>query len=182
MWVSLDLSKSLRWDKESQAQEANMQCSWLTMPHHRYLLVADQGKLVFVGSPDANLQEARQYVNGPFEFNDEAIKPFQAALTAYLTGKTRTVTVPVTFHGTILQEAVWQCLLTIPYGETRTYAQVAAAVGHDRAFQAVGHAVGQNPLMMVIPCHRILRKNGGLGGFRGGLALKCKLLALEQGA
>ena len=158
-----------------------MQYSWLTMPHHRYLLVADQGKLVFVGSPDADLQEAEHYVDGPFEFNDEAMEPFQTALTAYLTGKTKAVTVPVAFHGTALQQAVWQYLLTIPYGATRTYAQVAAGVGHDRAFQAVGHAVGQNPLMMVIPCHRILRKDGGLGGFRGGLALKRKLLALEQG-
>lgn len=158
-----------------------MQYSWLTMPHHRYLLVADQGKLVFVGSPDADLQEAKHYVDGPFEFNDKAMKPFQSVLTAYLTGKIRRVTIPITFHGTTLQAAVWRYLLTIPYGVTRTYAQVAAAVGRDRAFQAVGHVVGQNPLMMVIPCHRILRKDGGLGGFRGGLALKRKLLALEQG-
>ncbi|EPC57816.1 methylated-DNA--protein-cysteine methyltransferase, partial [Lacticaseibacillus paracasei subsp. paracasei Lpp14] len=70
---------------------------------------------------------------------------------------------------------------TIPYGETRTYAQVAAAVGHSHAFQAVGSAVGKNPVMIAVPCHRVLRKDGGLGGFRGGLPMKRDLLALEQG-
>lgn len=158
-----------------------MQYSWLKMPHHRYLLVADQGSLVFVGSPDASLSEAARYVTGPFEQDEQRMRPFEAALVAYLTGQTKTINVPVAFRGTDLQQATWQYLQTIPYGETRTYAQVAAAVHHANAFQAIGNAVGRNPLMMVIPCHRVLRKDGGLGGFRGGLALKRKLLALEQG-
>ena len=64
------------------------------------------------------------------EFNQEEMLPFQHAIDDYLTGKAQTITVPVTYHGTPLQEAVWQYLQTIPYGETRTYAQVAAAVGH----------------------------------------------------
>ena len=88
---------------------------------------------------------------------------------------------PLVFHGTKLQVAVWRYLMTIPYGETRTYKQVAVAVERPRAFQAIGNAVGRNPLMMAIPCHRVLRTDGGLGGFRGGLTLKRKLLALEQG-
>ena len=158
-----------------------MQYTRLAMPNHAYFIVADQGKLAFVGSPDAPLSEAADYGSGSLEFNQEEMLPFQNAIDDYLTGKAQTITVPVTYHGTPLQEAVWQYLQTISYGETRTYAQVAAAVGHPHAFQAVGSAVGKNPVMIAVPCHRVLRKDGGLGGFRGGLPMKRDLLALEQG-
>ena len=159
-----------------------MQYMWLKMPKHQYLVVADHGKLAFVGSPDAPLSEASAYIKGPFEFNQKEMRPFRNAIYDYLTGKAQAISVPVIYHGTLMQEAVWQYLQTIPYGQTRTYAQVAAAVGRPCAFRAIGTAVGKNPLMLAMPCHRILRQDGGLGGFRGGLPMKRKLLALEQGA
>ena len=96
-----------------------MQYTRLAMPNHAYFIVADQGKLAFVGSPDAPLSEAADYVSGSLEFNQEEMLPFKNAIDDYLTGKEQTITIPVTYHGTPLQEAVWQYLQTIPYGETR---------------------------------------------------------------
>lgn len=81
--------------------------------------------------------------------------------------------------GTKFQRKVWRALQRIPYGETRSYAWVAAAIGHPKALRAVGRACGANPLPLIIPCHRVVAANGALGGFSGGLAWKRRLLALE---
>ncbi len=81
--------------------------------------------------------------------------------------------------GTPFQEAVWAELLRIPYGETRTYGEVARALGKPHAFRAVGAANHANPIPIVIPCHRVVQSGGGLGGYGGGLALKRRLLNLE---
>lgn len=82
--------------------------------------------------------------------------------------------------GTPFQRRVWATLLTIPYGEVRSYRWLAGTVGHPGAFRAVGMANGQNPIPVLIPCHRVINHNGGLGGYSGGLDLKRRLLALEQ--
>lgn len=82
--------------------------------------------------------------------------------------------------GTPFQRRVWATLLTIPYGEVRSYRWLAGTVGHPGAFRAVGMANGQNPIPVLIPCHRVINHNGGLGGYSGGLDQKRRLLALEQ--
>jgi len=81
-----------------------------------------------------------------------------------------------TFH-----RAVWDATLSIPYGETRTYAWVAQQIGKPRALRAVGKALARNPFPIIVPCHRVVASNGNLGGFRGGLELKKRLLELEAG-
>lgn len=86
----------------------------------------------------------------------------------------------ISFKGTPFQEKVWKSLLRIPYGETRSYADIALDIGHPNAARAVGTAVGKNPIMIVIPCHRIINKNGRLGGFGGGPDLKKELLGIEK--
>jgi methylated-DNA-[protein]-cysteine S-methyltransferase len=83
------------------------------------------------------------------------------------------------YKGTAFQEAVWRSLCKIPYGETVTYAQIASEIGRPKAVRAVGAAVGANPLMIVIPCHRVIGKDRTLTGFGGGLDLKTRLLAIE---
>jgi methylated-DNA-[protein]-cysteine S-methyltransferase len=95
--------------------------------------------------------------------------------------RTRTVfELPLEFVGTEFQRAVWAALLTIPYGETRTYAQVAAQVGNPVAVRAVGAANGRNPISIIAPCHRVIGASGDLTGFGGGLENKAFLLALES--
>ncbi|MEA1885060.1 MAG: methylated-DNA--[protein]-cysteine S-methyltransferase [Thermotogota bacterium] len=83
-------------------------------------------------------------------------------------------------HGTQFQKKVWQALLTIPYGTCCSYSEVAEQIGQPTAVRAVANVIGRNPLLMVIPCHRVIRKNGELGGFSAGLGLKKRLLKLER--
>jgi methylated-DNA-[protein]-cysteine S-methyltransferase len=103
-----------------------------------------------------------------------------AQLQAYFDGKLRRFDLPLDLGGTEFQRRVWEQLVEIPYGETRTYAQVATAIGHPSATRAVGSANGQNPVAIIVPCHRVVRTGGGLGGYGGGLDAKRALLALEQ--
>ena len=86
---------------------------------------------------------------------------------------------PLDFIGTTFQTKVWTALLTIPFGETRTYAQIAAQIGSPNAVRAVGAANGRNPLSIVAPCHRVIGSDGNLTGFAGGIANKRYLLTLE---
>lgn len=83
-------------------------------------------------------------------------------------------------QGTVFQLQVWRALQTIPYGETRTYSDIARAIGNPRACRAVGQANNRNPISIVIPCHRVVRAGGALGGYAGGLAIKQHLLDLER--
>jgi methylated-DNA-[protein]-cysteine S-methyltransferase len=103
-------------------------------------------------------------------------------LNEYFAGERRTFTVVLDPQGTAFQKRVWDALLTIPFGETRSYAQIAQQIGEPTAYRAVGAANGRNPLSIIAPCHRVIGTNGALTGFAGGLATKQKLLALEGGA
>src|SRR5579871_2321645 len=101
-------------------------------------------------------------------------------LTGYFAGKLRSFTVPLVYPGTPFQRRVWEQLLLVPYGETRSYQELASAAGNAAAVRAVGRANGLNRIAIVIPCHRIVNKNGDLGGYGGGLRRKQFLLNLEQ--
>jgi len=98
----------------------------------------------------------------------------------YFTGKRRQFDLPVSPSGTCFQEAVWKELLAIPYGETRSYKQIAQAIGKPKACRAVGMANNRNPISIIIPCHRVIGANGSLVGYGGGLEMKQKLLDLEM--
>lgn len=100
-------------------------------------------------------------------------------LGEYFAGERTAFDLPLDFHGTDFQKAVWAQLLAIPFGETRSYAEVARAVGRPTAFRAVGAANGRNPISIVAPCHRVIGTNGTLTGFAGGLDGKALLLRLE---
>ncbi len=101
-------------------------------------------------------------------------------LRDYFSGKLRDLNIPLDMQGTPFQRSVWQALLTIPYGETRSYADVARLIGHPRASRAVGGANGSNPVSIIVPCHRVIASDGKLGGYGGGLDRKTVLLELEQ--
>jgi methylated-DNA-[protein]-cysteine S-methyltransferase len=100
-------------------------------------------------------------------------------LDAYFAGTLQRFTVPLDFQGTEFQQDVWRALLSIPFGETRTYRQIAHQVGRPTAFRAVGAANGKNPISIIAPCHRVLGSDGSLTGFAGGLEAKQLLLNLE---
>ncbi len=100
-------------------------------------------------------------------------------LDAYFAGRLTAFDLPLDFRGTAFQTQVWQALLTIPFGETRSYAEIARLIGRPEACRAVGAANGRNPISIVAPCHRVIGSSGALTGFAGGLAAKTYLLALE---
>lgn len=101
-------------------------------------------------------------------------------LSEYFSGKRKTFSVPLAPEGTDFQKRVWKELLHIPYGETRSYGQIAAAVGSPGGARAVGMANHNNPIMIMIPCHRVIGSNGKLTGYAGGLWMKELLLKLEK--
>ncbi len=115
------------------------------------------------------------------QVNDHALlREAHQQLLAYLAGTRQHFDLPLAFaSGTPFQQRVWQCLPTIPYGQTTHYGHIAEQVGSPQAVRAVGAAIGRNPLSMVIPCHRVLGAKGALTGYAGGLARKQTLLALE---
>lgn len=101
-------------------------------------------------------------------------------LREYFSGMRTQFTLPLAPAGTDFQQEVWQALCRIPYGETRSYAELSAMVGHPAACRAAGNANGKNPIPIIIPCHRVIRADGSIGGYSGGLHIKRFLLDLEQ--
>lgn len=108
------------------------------------------------------------------------IKEAYKQISEYLEGKRKEFTLPLLIKGTKFQEKVWNALLQIPYGETRTYGEIAKQIGNEKASRAVGGANHNNPIMIVVPCHRVIGSNKKLVGYAGGLDIKEALLKLEQ--
>ncbi len=117
--------------------------------------------------------------DGGEEGSDPVLRITGRQLGEYFAGQRRSFTLPLGARGTDFQQAVWGALAGIPYGELRSYRDIARQLGRERAVRAVGSANGRNPLPIVVPCHRVVGSNGSLTGFAGGLAIKRQLLALE---
>jgi AraC family transcriptional regulator of adaptative response/methylated-DNA-[protein]-cysteine methyltransferase len=109
-----------------------------------------------------------------------ALKPFRDEILSFLAGDQSLAGVPLDVRGTVFQRKVWEQLRCIPAGETRTYQEIARAIGAPAAVRAVGSACGANPVALLVPCHRAVRTDGGLGGYAWGIARKKRLLALER--
>lgn len=110
---------------------------------------------------------------------DPVLDEAERQLRAYFAGERKSFNVPLLMEGSDFDRAVWNQLLEIPYGETQTYGQLAAALGKRNASRAVGGACSRNPLLIVVPCHRVISSTGKLTGFAAGLDMKRALLALE---
>ena len=117
-----------------------------------------------------------------FELTDDLpiVVKLKKELDEYFIGKRKVFDLPLKFSGTKFQERVWDALLKIPYGEIRTYKDIAAAIGNNKASRAVGMANNRNNIMILIPCHRVIGSNGKLVGYAGGLETKEYLLNLEK--
>ena len=139
------------------------------------LLVANEEGLLRVHFPPAHPP-----VDAPRD--DARLAPVIRQLAEYFAGERKQFDVRLALRGTPFQLEVWNTLLRIPYGETRTYADIARAIGRPTATRAVGAANGANPIPIIIPCHRVIGKDGGLTGFGGGIGVKRRLLDLECGS
>jgi methylated-DNA-[protein]-cysteine S-methyltransferase len=112
--------------------------------------------------------------------SEPALAPYLGELNEYFLGKRREFSMPLDLRGTAFQLACWRALLEIPYGETRSYRDIAEAIGHPHAYRAVGMSNNRNPVAIVVPCHRVIASSGSLCGYGGGLDLKRRLLDLEH--
>jgi methylated-DNA-[protein]-cysteine S-methyltransferase len=112
--------------------------------------------------------------------NHPVLLEAERQLADYFAAKRETFSLQLDFVGTDFQKEVWHALATIPFGETRSYAQIATQIGRPKAVRAVGAANGKNPISIVVPCHRVIGSNGELTGFAGGLETKATLLRIES--
>jgi O-6-methylguanine DNA methyltransferase len=110
------------------------------------------------------------------------LAPYLRELDDYFAGERREFSLPLDLRGTAFQLECWRALLEIPYGETRSYRDIAQTIGHPHAYRAVGMSNNRNPIAIVVPCHRVIASSGSLCGYGGGLDIKRKLLDLEQGS
>ena len=158
-----------------------MQLSYLFLdsPVGRLQLVAHETALVAVIWENENPNRVRlaELIEDPQ--HPILLKTVQQ-LNEYFQGKRQKFDLPLDFEGTEFQQKVWQALLTIPFGETRSYKQIAEQVGNVKAVRAVGAANGKNPISIIAPCHRVVGANGKLVGFAGGLENKNILLKIEK--
>jgi len=142
-----------------------------------YLAASEKGlvRLEFEGrvqkmNPDSiRLQESKRI-----------LAPYLRQLDEYFAGKRRDFSIPLDLRGTDFQLACWHALLEIPYGETRSYRDIAQAIGHPHAYRAVGMSNNRNPVAIIVPCHRVIASSGSLCGYGGGLDIKRQLLDLEN--
>jgi len=116
----------------------------------------------------------------PISWESTAHAIAQQELRDYFAGTLRQFKTPLTLIGTPFQQAVWAAVQQIPYGKTCSYADIARAIGRPKAVRAVGTAIGANPVWLIVPCHRVIQSNGGLGGYAGGIERKKWLLEHEE--
>ncbi|MEU6572419.1 methylated-DNA--[protein]-cysteine S-methyltransferase [Streptomyces sp. NPDC046805] len=147
-------------------------------PYGPLTLVADDGAL-------CGLYMTEQRHRPPEEtFGDRDDTPFgetEEQLAAYFAGELKEFSLELRLYGTPFQRSVWEQLCRIPYGETRSYGELAEALGNPAASRAVGLANGKNPIGIIVPCHRVVGANGSLTGYGGGLDRKQRLLNFERG-
>ncbi len=153
-----------------------MKYRYLDTPIGNVLLAGDESGLRFVGFPEG---KGKVQPNVDWTHDESALVEAAVQLNEYFAGERTTFDLKLSPTGTPFQLAVLAALQDIPYGETRTYSDIAQVVGNPAAVRAVGAANGRNPLPIVIPCHRVIGANGSLTGFGGGIDTKRYLLALE---
>ncbi|MFM9281593.1 methylated-DNA--[protein]-cysteine S-methyltransferase [Paenibacillus jiagnxiensis] len=165
--------------------DAEIYWTLLTYENQSIHLAASDKGLAFVGSGNGPFHEMADWLKSHFPGSrlvrdDSKLQIYSDALIEYLEGKRSSFSLPLHLQGTLFQKAVWDALGHIPYGETRTYSEIATQLGKASAVRAVAAAIGANPALIFVPCHRVIGKNGTLTGYRGGLDMKKELLTLES--
>jgi O-6-methylguanine DNA methyltransferase len=167
---------------------ATLYWSSVQTPMGNCVAMATEKGVCWTGTPGTTSDWGLNWVKRHMAFESviegEEVAPLQQAmdeLRRYFAGERLQFSCPLDLHGTAFQIAVWEELFRIPYGETRSYADIAKAIGRPAAVRAVGAANGANPVAIIVPCHRVIGSNGSLTGYGGGLLTKEWLLALEKG-
>ncbi|WP_029192474.1 methylated-DNA--[protein]-cysteine S-methyltransferase [Paenibacillus harenae] len=160
---------------------------WSLLEHGEWSLhiAASTNGLCYIGSQNKPFDELRDWAAARFPGSglvrdDDRLQPYAAELSEYLQGERKSFTLPFDYRGTAFQLAVWHALCGIPYGQTMSYSDIAERIQKPAAVRAVGAAIGANPILITVPCHRVVGKNGSLTGYRGGLDMKTRLLQLER--
>jgi len=153
-----------------------LQARTMDSPVGTITLVGRGGRLRHLRMDDQTYEPSHE----GWEPDDDAFDDVVAQLSAYFAGDLTEFDVDLEMVGTDFQRRVWQALLTIPYGQTRSYGEIAAQIGSPGASRAVGLANGHNPVGIIVPCHRVIGANGSLTGYGGGLPRKKALLDLEK--
>ncbi|SFL36186.1 methylated-DNA-[protein]-cysteine S-methyltransferase [Gracilibacillus orientalis] len=158
--------------------------SLFTLDQWKVYLIATNKGLCYIGTQDKKFKEVTNYFNSKFsdyhlERNNEKLQPYLAELNTYFQQQSTFFTFPLDINGTEFQLTVWNELRKIPYGRTLSYSQIASNLGSPNSARAVAKAISANPMLVVIPCHRVIGKNGDLVGYRGGIEMKKQLLELE---
>ena len=160
---------------------------WSLISHNSWkiYIAATSAGLCFVGNQNGTFAELSQWTEKKYpgsilEKNSQHLIPYMIEIIEFLDGKRTTFSMEFDLKGTEFQQSVWKALCKIPYGQTKTYSEIAQAIDKPSAVRAVGGAIGKNPILILVPCHRVIGKNGSLTGFRGGLTMKTKLLDLEK--
>ncbi|HUL32050.1 MAG TPA: methylated-DNA--[protein]-cysteine S-methyltransferase [Thermodesulfobacteriota bacterium] len=135
----------------------------------------------FVRTEKTFLKRLKEKFPGKIVRDDRKNRNVLDQLKKYLKGELRHFDCKLDFKGTPFQKKVWSALARIPYGRTRSYKDIAKSIGHPKAFRAVGNANGRNSIPLIVPCHRVIESNGGMGGFGHGVKVKKRLLAFEKG-
>ncbi|GHJ41394.1 methylated-DNA--[protein]-cysteine S-methyltransferase [Streptomyces sp. TS71-3] len=150
-------------------------------PYGRLTLVATGGALCGLYMTDQRHRPAEETFGAPGDPDDAPFRAVIEQLTAYFAGDLKEFDLPLHLAGTPFQRRVWEQLLQIPYGQTRSYGELARTLGSAQASRAVGLANGRNPVSIIVPCHRVIGANGDLTGYGGGVARKRRLLDFERG-
>ena len=168
--------------------KSNVPIYWSLLTHgdwNLHIAAAAEG-LCFVGSQNQPFEELAEWaairsLSRTLIREDEKLQPpIRLSLLNICRGHVIAFTFPYSFHGTPFQVAVWKALCDIPYGQTKSYSDIAHHIQNPASVRAVGAAIGANPILITVPCHRVIGKNGALTGYRGGLDMKTKLLQLER--
>jgi methylated-DNA-[protein]-cysteine S-methyltransferase len=148
-------------------------------PYGPLTLVAEDGALCGLYMEDQRHRPPEETFG---DRDDDLFAEAEEQLSAYFAGELKEFTLELRLNGTPFQRSVWEQLRLIPYGETRSYGELAEALGNPQASRAVGLANGKNPVGIIVPCHRVIGANGSLTGYGGGLPRKQRLLDFERGA
>ncbi|NLK12434.1 MAG: methylated-DNA--[protein]-cysteine S-methyltransferase [Candidatus Phytoplasma sp.] len=153
----------------------------VTIHQNSFYIGIDQIGITFIGSPNGDKEEIKKWFKDvTYVSESHQITEIKKQLTSYFNKEATSIDIPIHMIGTDFQKEVWSILLEIPYGETKSYLDIANKLNSPKKVRAVAHAIAKNPLLMIVPCHRVIGSNGNLTGYRAGLEFKKELLTLES--